>query len=135
MDYPSGVKTRKVSFGGSVSLEAGELLIVRATTMSNRGLIRVGDGYRFDSLAVEYAAEAAGEEVVFELPVTDQSGWLDAETRQAIIISPGQASHLYTTSLEVARPGGGKVRSYLIGPYAVPDEPGVLDGDLINPDM
>lgn len=135
MAYPTGVKTRMVSFGGAATVEAGTPLDIRISTVSSRSLIWVAEGYRLESLAASYQSALEGDEILFEVPTTDQSGWLDAETRQAIIVEPGQASHLYTTTLDIYQSGGSKLRTYTVGPYAVPDEPGVLDGDLINPDM
>lgn len=135
MAYPTGVKTRMVSFGGAATVEAGTPLDIRISTVASRSLIWVAEGYRLESLAASYQSALEGDEILFEVPTTDQSGWLDAETRQAIIVEPGQASHLYTTTLDIYQSGGSKLRTYTVGPYAVPDEPGVLDGDLINPDM
>lgn len=133
MAYPLNVKTRLVSFGGAATVEAGIPLHIRISTESSRSLIWVEDGYRLESLAALYMSATDGQEIVFEVPTTDQNGWLDAATRQAIIVEPGEASHLYTTKLEIFTEDHELIRTYGIGPYAVPEGPGTLDADLLNP--
>lgn len=134
MAYPSGVITRQVSVGGAVTIEGEENLGLVITTVASRSLVWVANGWRLESLANTRQTLAAGEEIVFTLPVTDQNGYLDAETRQAIIVGTDEASHLYTTTLEVYN-GSAKVREYIIGPYAVPQGAGVLDLDTLNPNL
>lgn len=133
MAYPLNVKTRLVSFGGAATVEAGTPLHIRVSTESSRSLIWVENGYRLESLAALYMSATDGQEIIFEVPTTDQNGWLDAATRQAIIVEPGEASHLYTTKLEIFTEDHELIRTYEIGPYAVPEGPGVLDADLLNP--
>lgn len=133
MAYPLNVKTRLVSFGGAATVEAGIPLHIRISTESSRSLIWVEDGYRLESLAALYMSATDGQEIIFEVPTTDQNGWLDASTRQAIIVEPGEASHLYTTKLEIFTEDHELIRTYEIGPYAVPEGPGTLDADLLNP--
>lgn len=133
MAYPLNVKTRLVSFGGAATVEAGIPLHIRISTESSRSLIWVENGYRLESLAALYMSATDGQEIIFEVPTTDQNGWLDAATRQAIIVEPGEASHLYTTKLEIFTEDHELIRTYEIGPYAVPEGPGTLDADLLNP--
>lgn len=134
MAYPLNVKTRLVSFGGAATVEAGIPLHIRISTESSRSLIWVENGYRLESLAALYMSATDGQEIIFEVPTTDQNGWLDAATRQAIIVEPGEASHLYTTKLEIFTEDHELIRTYEIGPYAVPEGSGTLDADLLNPD-
>lgn len=129
MVFPVNVLTRQVSFGGAVSVEGGTPLVVRVETKSNRALIKASSGYRLESLTSTLDS-TAGEDVVFELPVTDQNGWIDAAARQAIVVGTDQHSHLYTSKITILN-GNVKVAEYVYENYPVPSGAGVLDGDTM----
>lgn len=134
MPWPASVITRIVSFGQATILESGEDLSLRTVTTASRSLISQSHGYRLESRSVSYETSGAGEEVAFPLPVTDQAGWLDAETREVLDVSGDRHSHLYTTTLTVFV-GSTQVATYTIGPYPVPQGAGPLDTDtMLVPD-
>lgn len=131
MPYPAGVATRTVTFGGAATVEAGRTLTIRTTTTASRSLIWNSTGYRLESITAQSESSTPGTELSFTVPVTTQSGWLDAETRQTIDVSGEDThSHLYTTILSIYD-GTVKIRDYTIGPYPVPAGSGVLDGDTM----
>ena len=120
MAYPSGVITRNVSFGGAVVLENGEPLAITVVTKSSRSLIWVATGERLESISETIVSSDPGDEVVFDLPVTDQNGYLDGETRQAIIVDGDEATHTHTTEIFASQDGAKWVSRAVIGPYALP---------------
>ncbi|HWU31993.1 MAG TPA: hypothetical protein VN108_03910, partial [Marmoricola sp.] len=129
MAWPASVVTRKISFGSAVVLETGEDLSLTVATKANRALVSMGQGFRMESYIFTMTSGVA-EEVVFDLPVTNQTGWMDAETRQPLTVGADVHSHLYTTTLTIKR-GGEVLKSYTVGPYALPQGAGVLDGDTM----
>lgn len=129
MAFPVNVATRLVSFGGAVSVEAGTPLLVRVETKSNRSLIKAVSGYRLESLTHTLDSNA-GQELEFPLPVTDQNGWIDALTRQAIVVDTDQHSHLYTSKVTIFD-GNVRVAEYIYENYPVPSGASVLDGDTM----
>lgn len=129
MAFPVNVATRSVSFGGAVSIEAGTPLTVRVVTEASRSLIKASSGYRLESME-DTKESTAGEEIVLELPVTDQNGWIDAVARQAIVVGTDQHSHLYTSKVSIYN-GNARVAEYVYENYPVPSGSGTLDGDTM----
>lgn len=118
--YPAGFLTRPVHLGGAVSVEAGVPLTVHVVTEASRALIHIASGERLEKLAHRSVSPLSGELVWWETATTDRSGeYLDAETRQAIVLGPDEHTHLYTTTLTVLS-GGEQVGEYTVGPYPVP---------------
>src|SRR5690606_10558477 len=77
-------------------------------------------GWRLEKLAHRSISPLTGELVWWETATTDRSGeYLDAETRQAIVLGPDEHTHLYTTTLTVFA-GDVLVGEYPVGPYPVP---------------
>ena len=134
MAWPSSVITRQLSFGKAVVLETGDDLSLRVVTKASRSLVSQAEGFRMEKLSASFETAEVGGEVVFPLPVTNQAGWLDAETRLPISVGGEEHSHLYTTRLTLFI-GSTQVADYEIGPYPVPQGVGVLDGDtMLVPD-
>lgn len=130
MAWPASVITRQISFGKAVVLETGDDLSLRVVTKATRSLISLAEGYRMESLTTTYEAGTPGSDVIMLLPVTNQSGWLDAETREPIVVGPDQHSHLYNSVLTIFK-GTAAIGSYDIGPYPLPMGSGVIDGDTM----
>ena len=134
MAWPSSVITRQLSFGKAVVLETGDDLSLRVVTKASRSLVSQANGFRMEKLSASFETTEVGGVILFTLPVTNQAGWLDAESRLPIAVGPDKHSHLYETTLTIYR-GTSTVASYNIGPYPVPQGPGVLDGDtMLVPD-
>lgn len=130
MVWPASVVTRQISFGKAVILETGEDLSVRLSTRANRSLISQVEGYRMESVVASFNSSTPGEVITFPLPVTNQAGWLDADTRMPIEVGPNKHTHLYTTTLTIFK-GSSTIAEYVIGPYPMPSGGGIIDGDTM----
>lgn len=130
MVWPATVQTRIVTFGKAVILESGADLTIRGVTRASRSLISQASGFRMEALVATYDSADAGDEISFTLPATDQTGWLDASTRQVIEVGTDRHSHLYTTVLTIFH-GQNRLREYTIGPYPVPRGSTPIDGDTM----
>lgn len=129
MTYPASVVSRAVQIGGAVSVEQGHPLTVHTVTVASRALIHMGSGTRLEKVAFESTSPLTGEAVWWEIAATDQSNtYLDAETRQAIVLGTDEHTHLYTTTLTILD-GTEQIAEYVIGPYPVPSGASVLDLD------
>lgn len=130
MAWPPSVITREISFGKAVVLETSDDLSLSAVTRASRSLVSMGEGFRMETMSASFESADAGEEIIFPLPVTDQSGWMDPVTRKPIEVGPDQHSHLYTTTLTI-RKGTAVVNTYKVGPYPVPQGVDPIDGDTM----
>ena len=131
MPFQPGIVTRAVTVGGSSTAESAQDLVLEATlsavVMCEDGstrpasLIWEATGWRYES-APETTKGAAGEQVSFEPPVSDQPGWRDGEIGFILDVSaPGTHTHLYVIEL-VTRRGWGELSRRIIGPFALPTE-------------
>lgn len=130
MVWPASVITRNISFGKAVVLETGDDLELTVATKSTRSLISSTEGYLMESMMAVFVTGFAGDEVVFPLPVTNQPGWMDPETREILVVGPEVHSHLYLTTLTV-RLAQQTIKQYTIGPYPLPQGTGTVDGETM----
>lgn len=130
MAWPGSVITRSISFGKAVVLETGADLSLRVVTKASRALVSRTEGFRMETLTYSVEVSAAGEEIVMDLPITNQAGWLDATTRTPIEVGPNQHSHLYSSTLTIFRDGS-EVARYEFGPYPIPAGSGTIDADTM----
>lgn len=132
MALPVGVTTRVVTLGPGTTIEAGDALGVRATVKASRDLVWSATGTAVRSVEKVYENEA-GLELEFELPVTDQAGWL---LNGAVVdVTDGKQSHYYVITVEFFTAGGSRpVSAGVIGPISLPTGDGSpVDADKLIP--
>lgn len=130
MSYPSGVITRTVSLGPAIVLEGGEGLEIEATVKASNDLVWQATGAQLRSVATNLGG-GAGVEVTWDLPVTDQAGWL--RDGLPIDISEDQHTHSYTVTM-IFRQDGQQVSIVKYGPFILPEGDGSpIDIDTLVP--
>jgi len=130
--YPNYINTRVIRFGGATGQASGSLLCTRVVIKSSRSLVHDASGYRFEADTISNVS-AAGGEVEFLLPTTDQAGMRDANTNALIDVSaPNTYTHQYTATItfELASGKPANSNTYTVGPFAFPQgDSSVVDGD------
>lgn len=118
MSWPAGVTTRTVTLSDGVRFEDGDPLEVDTVTVSaDRDLVWDATGEPLLHMLTDVSSP-------FELPVTDQTGWLFHGV--PVDVTDGNQSHTYT--VRVTYTGSAK-QFYTIGPFVLPEDDG-SDVDL-----
>lgn len=134
MAFPADIVTRNVQLGSAYLLESGDAVRLRARIGASRSLVRSGSGNRFQKSSITLEG-TAGQALMFELPVTDQTEWLDAATRSLIDVSAsGAYTHLYVAFLDVIAEDGTYIEQNIqIGPFVLPTGSSTVDLDKMLP--
>ena len=121
MTYPEGIITRPVEAGSALAVTDGRALTVETITVASRALIHLTTGTRLEKVTSAKASPLKGESLYWVTACTDRSGeYLDADTREIIILGEDEHTHTYTTTLRVLDEDGDVLGTYEIGPYPVP---------------
>lgn len=121
MTYPEGIITRPVEAGSALAVTDGRALTVETVTVASRALIHLNTGTRLEKVTSAKASRLKGESLYWVTACTDRSGeYLDADTREIIILGEDEHTHTYTTTLRVFDEDGDVLGTYEIGPYPVP---------------
>ncbi len=132
MPYPAGLITRDVSFGQAVVLESGSPLIMRVTIEASRSLLHRPTGSPLVSTMTFFQSGDLGSRTL-SLPVTDSED-MGLGNGQPIALNPGEATHLYTATMEyldaaTMKPLPGE-QPRVVGPFALPTG----DGSVVDLD-
>lgn len=147
--YPDYVVLRPVAAGRYFSSVTGEPLRVELEVWTEKSLVwnATGDVLEANLEAGKTLFSAsAGEKAVAYLPVTDQPGWIDADTGALIDVSePGSFTRKFRAKITVKTAAGKMVgKSRELGPFTVPEgnlseidlekllPVGTVDGDRIS---
>lgn len=128
MTWPDVVTLRELRFAPSHSLETGDGLVLRATTIASRSLLRMDGAVRLDEGVISVDTTAAGAPLTITLPVTDQAGWADADSREQIVLGADEHTHTYTTRLAILH-GTRVLSTSEFGPFVLPAGP-PLEADV-----
>lgn len=123
MAWPVGVTLRSVTVSPAVVFETGTALPVASIKVSaSHDLVWASTG-------VPLRAMLSSVTSPFNLPVTDQSGWL--LNGEPVSVADGAQTHTYT--LRIAYTGAAK-QFYTVGPFALPEGDGTpVDADMLAP--
>lgn len=133
-DWPEYVIRRKVTVGRPFAIVGGVLLIPEVEISTTASLIHDATGDPLVASSDKFRGEV-GEQVVVELPVTDQPGYRDAATGDIIDVSePNTHTHLYTATIRFLGADRREVAKRVIGPFALPQGDGTdVDLDKLLP--
>ncbi|MFF7681450.1 hypothetical protein ACFZA2_01725 [Microbacterium sp. NPDC007973] len=127
--YPPYIPLRTISWGRDLKLETTAPLRTETKTVASRSLVWQATGEAFFP-AGAVRTPTVGEEAVIEVPRTDLTGWVDAQTGDPLDPALGP-THTYVTTVSVFD-GERLVDRYDVGPYAVTAGTGAIDGDLMR---
>lgn len=120
MGLPAYIPTRTVGFRGVLELEQGKGLTARVAVRSSGSLRLADTGELFETLGGVFSS-GRGASVTFELPVTDDDGWLTTANEIIDVSEGGAYTHTYTAVVTVLDATGQPVGDkYEYGPFVVP---------------
>lgn len=129
MALPSGITTRRVTFGPAAVMESGQSLGLKVTVRASRPLVWGLTGVPIRNLG-KTTRSGAGLACHIDLPVTDQTGW--TSNGEPVSTLHGRQTHTYTADVTYTL-FGNEISLATIGPFALPtDDLSDVDADQLT---